>query len=186
MRIGLAWWVLVLLCLWASYAKAQQCTQPQLNTEFTTDPTARNYVSCATDGIITGPTTSDACVLTFFNQPCTNNAACKIDNILTREQIYETIIDAAELDTLANGTAPADVKRKTELGWLLTSLSWNLAKSSNLQKWKNVFTGPSAPITNAALDAQKQKDAPRSQVVCNRPGTLNDVSCGLRGTGCQQ
>jgi hypothetical protein len=184
MRIGMGWWILLLLALWATYAGAQQCTQQQLHDEYFLDTTARNYVSCASDGNLAGPNVSDPCVLDKFNAPCVGTASCKVDNILTREQIYESIIDSAELDTLANSTTPADTKRKTELGWLLTGTSWNLAKSSNLQKWKNVFTGPSAPITNAALDAAKQKDAPRSQIVCARAGTLNDVSCGLRSTGC--
>jgi len=183
--IGLGWWLLLFgLLMWGRLGWAQQCTQSQLHDEYFLDPTARDYVSCAGDGNLAGANVNDQCVLDRFNQPCTNNAACKTDNILTREQIYETIIDANELDTLANGTAPADVKRKTELAWLLTGTSWNLAKSANLSKWKNVFTGPSSPITNAALEAAKQKDAPRSQIVCGRPGTLADVSCGLRGA-CQ-
>jgi hypothetical protein len=176
--------LLVFLVALPAVVQAQGCTNPALHDEFFTDVTGRGYVTCATDANLAGPNVSDTCVLGLFNAACTNHASCKADNILTREQIYETIIDSAELDTLANSTAPADAKRKTTLGWLLTGQSWNLAKSSNLQKWKNVFTGPSSPITNAALDAQKQKDAPRSQSVCGRVGTIDDVSCGLRGSSC--
>jgi hypothetical protein len=174
----------LLLC--ASFASAQQCTQAVLNTEFMTDPTQRAYSTCASDGNLAGTTTNDSCVLAKFNEPCTNNAACKVDNVLSREAIMETIIDSAELEKLATSTAPADVARKTQLGWLLQIATFNMAKAPNQQKWKNVFAAPAgaSPITNAAINAAQLKDAPRSQIVCGRQATLDDVSCGLRGTSC--
>jgi len=176
--------VFLLLLLWfPATGGAQTCQESQLHDEFYLDPTARNYASCATDGNIGGANVSDQCVLGLFNSPCTATA-CKVDNILTREQIYQTIIDANELDTLANDTSPAGVKHKTELGWLLNADSWNMAINSSQKQWKNPFPAASAPITNAAIDAAKLRDAPRSQIVCQRVGTLSDVSCGLRGEGC--
>jgi hypothetical protein len=181
--------VVTMVSLWTSLVSlgvvhAQSCGQTELNQEFLQDPTARNYVSCASDGNLTGANVSDQCVLDFFNAPCTNHASCKVANILTREQIYATIIDANELDTLANGTAQADVKHQRELGWLLSSLNWNMSLNASQKHWKNPFPAATAPITNAAIDAAKQKDSPRSQIVCGRIGTLSDISCGLRGTGC--
>jgi len=175
--------VALLLAAWVGVASAQQCTQTQLHDEFFLDSTGRNYASCATDGNLAGVNVSDQCVLGLFNAPCTATA-CKVDNILTREQIYQTIIDANELDTLANDTSPAGVKHKTELGWLLNAESWNMAINSSQKQWKNPFPAATAPITNAAIDAAKLRDAPRSQIVCGRVGTINDVSCGLRGEGC--
>src|SRR5262245_16267465 len=86
----------VISCLWLTWCGvgwAQQCTQAQLHDEFLLDPTARNYVTCATDGNLEGQNVSDVCVLDLFNSPCTASA-CKVENVLTREQIYETIIDA--------------------------------------------------------------------------------------------
>jgi hypothetical protein len=173
----------LLLAGWVGVASAQQCTQQQLHDEYFLDPTARNYVSCASDGNLAGANVSDVCVLNIFNAQCTV-AACKVDNILTREQIYQTLIDANELDTLANDTSPAGVKHKTELGWLLNATSWNMATNSSQKQWKNPFPAATAPITNAAIDGAKLRDAPRSQSVCGRVGTLTDVSCGLRGA-CQ-
>jgi hypothetical protein len=173
----------VIVAMIPSVLYAQSCQESVLHNEFFTDPTTRNYVSCASDGDLAGPNVSDTCVLNFFNAPCTV-AACKVDNILTREQIYETIIDGTELDNLANGTAPADIKHQRELSWLLTGLTWNMAKNASQKHWKNPFPAATAPLTNAAIDAAKQRDAPRSQIVCSRLGTINDVSCGLRGTAC--
>jgi len=185
MRIGLGWWVLLLgLLIWGRVGWAQQCTQQQLHDEFFQDSTSRNYVSCASDGNLAGPNVSDQCVLNLFNAPCTNNSACKVPNILTREQIYQTLIDATELDNVANDTTPAGAKHKAELGWLLNADSWDLSTNSSQKHWKNPFPSAQSPITNAAIDAAKLKDAPRSQIVCGRQGTLNDVSCGLRSTGC--
>jgi len=152
---------------------AQQCTQTQLNTEFTTDPTARTYATCV----------DDVCVLDKFNAVCTD-ATCKVDNVLSREVILETIINSGELETLANSTAPADLARHRQLGWLLQATYYNMNKGSNQSKWKNVFPAGSSPNTNAAINAAQQKNAPRSQIVCGRAGTIDDISCGLRGTGC--
>ena len=181
-RIGLAWWVLLLALLWASYSHAQQCSQSQLNQEFTTDPTHRGYVDCASDGVVTGPNNNDNCTLQKFNELCTD-AACKVANILSREQILQTIIAPVDLETLARSTAPNDVARKSELDWLLTAQAWDMSKSHNQQLWKNVFPS-SFSTTNAAIDAAQLKDAPRSTIICGRPGTLADISCGLRGEGC--
>jgi hypothetical protein len=177
--------VLTFMLLLPVAAQAQNCSQSQLHDEFFLDQTQRGYVTCSSDGDLANPnTTSDVCVEQKFNAPCTNNANCKVDNILTREQIYQTIIDANELDTLANDTSPAGVKHKTELGWLLNADSWNMAINSSQKQWKNPFPAATAPITNAAIDGAKLRDAPRSQIVCGRVGTLTDVSCGLRGA-CQ-
>ena len=182
-RIGLAWWALLLLALWASYSHAQGCSQAQLNQEFTGDPTARGYATCASDGVVTGPNNNDQCTLDKFNSPCIDNAACKVPNILTREQILQTIIDPADLETLARSTAANDVARKSEMDWLITAQAWDMSKAHNQQLWKNVFPS-SFTNTNTAINNAQLKDAPRSTIVCGRPGNLNDVSCGLRGAGC--
>lgn len=176
-------WIVVALALPLG-ALAQTCQQAVLNTEFLTDPTARGYVSCATDGNLSGPNVSDQCVLNFFNALCTDNAACKVDNVLTREAILETLIDSAELEKLSRSTVANDVARKSQLDWLLQASPYNLAKAPTQQKWKNVFTPADSPITNGAINAAQLKNAPRSQIVCHRGGTLSDVSCGLRGAGC--
>jgi len=185
-KIGLAWWLILLaLLLCGRIGWAQQCTQQQLHDEYFLDPTARGYSTCSTNGDLADPaTTSDVCVQDKMNAPCTNNAACKVPNILTREQIYQTIIDATELDNVANDTSPAGAKHKAELGWLLNADSWDLSTNSSQKHWKNPFPAAQSPITNAAIDAAKLKDAPRSQIVCGRPATLADVSCGLRGAEC--
>jgi hypothetical protein len=183
-KIGLAWWALLLGLLWGGAASAQQCTQSQLNTEFMTDPTARTYQACAADGNLAGPNVDDACVLQRFNTPCTDNAACKVPNMLTREQILQTIIDPADLEKLARSTVANDVARKSELDWLLQGTAWDMSKAHNQQLWKNVFTSNDSPTTNGNINNAQLKDAPRSQIVCGRPGTLSDVSCGLRGAGC--
>jgi hypothetical protein len=174
--IGPAWCFLALL-LYAAYGQAQECTQAELSAEFSTDPTARGYATC----------TDDPCYLDKLNEPCIGNANCnKVENVLTREQIYQTIIDATELDTLANGTAPADVKHQKELGWLLNATTWNMALNSSQKHWKNPFPSSTSPITNAAIDAAKLRDASRCQAVCSKSAcTLSEVSCGLRGDDCQ-
>lgn len=183
MRMGLAWWLLLLWALWSTYAHAQQCAQAPLNTEFMTDPTSRNYVSCASDGDLGGTQVSDTCVLTLFNAPCSGHPACKVDQTVTRETIWE-VIDPTELETLQRATAANDVARKNQLADILKIPTFNMGKGPIRQKWFNIFTGPNSPLTNAAIAALQQKDVPRSQVVCGRPGTINDVSCGLRGVAC--
>ena len=184
MRIGYVWWGLLLLALWASYSHAQGCQQATLQTEFFTDPTQRQYVACATDGDLAGPNVDDNCVLQRFNALCTNNANCKTDNVLSREVFLETIIDSAEAEKLARSTNANDQARRVQADWWLTATAYNLAKASWQQKWKNVYTPADSPITNAAINAAQLKDAPRSTIICHRPGTLADVSCGLRNEGC--
>jgi hypothetical protein len=174
----------LLLAGWVGVASAQQCTQTQLHDEFFLDTTSRNYVSCTTDGNLAGANVSDTCVLGFFNAPCTNNAACKVPNIMTREEILQKIIDAGELETLYRSTAPNDVARKGQLDVLINGTTFDMSKAPIQQLWKNVFAQASSPLTNTAIQAAQQKDAPRSQIVCGRVGTLTDVSCGLRGA-CQ-
>jgi hypothetical protein len=171
-RPGFTWLVSllgVLLC--GSLVWAQQCTQSQLNTELTTDPTQRTYTTC----------TNDQCYLDKFNDPCTNNAACKVPNVMTREEILQKIIDATELETLYRSTAPNDVARKGQLDVLMNGTTFDMSKAPIQQLWKNVFAQAGSPLTNSAIQAAQLKDAPRSQVVCGRPGTLSDISCGLRG-----
>jgi hypothetical protein len=159
----------------------QSCSQSTLNSEFMTDPTTRNYVSCASDGNLANPaTTSDTCVLGLFNSPCTA-AACKVDNVMTTAAIMETIVVSDDLEKLARSAVANDQARRVQLSWLLQVQTYNMAKNVNQQKWKNVFTSADSAATNAALDAAKLKDAPRSQLVCGRVGTLSDVSLGLRG-----
>jgi hypothetical protein len=165
------WFLLLLLFPALTWAN---CTQAQLNTEFTTDPTARTYATCATG--------NDQCVLDKFNAPCTH-ASCKLDQRVSREALYE-VIESDELKTLANSTAPGDIARMTLLSFVLANGSFDLGKGEVRQKLFDVFTGGGSPLTNAAITALQQKDAPRSQMVCGRQGTLNDVSCGLRGAGC--
>jgi hypothetical protein len=165
------WFVLVFLLPASAWAA---CTQTQLNTEFTTDPTARTYASCATG--------NDQCVLDKFNAPCTH-ASCKQDQTVSREAVYEAI-ESDELKALANSLAAADTARMTLLSFALLNESFNLGKGEIRQKLFDVFTAGGSPVTNAAINALQQKDAPRSQMVCGRQGTLNDVSCGLRGQGC--
>lgn len=183
-RIGLAWWTVVLVLLVASYARAQQCTPQQLHDEFFLDTTARTYVTCASDGNLAGPNVSDTCVLSKFNANCTDNAACKVDQTVTREQVWE-VIDPGELTTLLRSTAANDLARVKALDSTFANVTFDMAKAPVRQKLLDIFPGPSAPITNAAITALQQKNVPRSQVVCHRVGTLDDVSCGLRGTACQ-
>jgi hypothetical protein len=174
--------VLLVFTLWLpGTGDAQQCTQQQLHDEFFLDSTTRNYVSCASDGNLAGPTTSDQCVLNLFNGPCTA-AACKVDNVMTTAAIMETIVNSGELETLARSAVANDQARRVQLSWLLQVPTYNMAKNVNQQKWKNIFTPADSGATNAAIDAAKLKDAPRSQVVCGRAGTLSDISLGLRGT----
>jgi len=178
--LRVAWWVLLGL-LWSSAAQAQPCPEASLHTEFITDPTTRNYLSCSTNGDLTDAiTTSDQCVLDLFNATCTNNAACTQDQTVSRETIWETI-DPTELETLMRSTAANDVARKNTLNVAMLSGTFDLSKSSVRQKFTNIFPGPNSPITNAGIAALQQKNVPRSQVVCHRPGTLSDVACGLRG-----
>lgn len=164
-------------------AIAQQCTQAQLNTEFMTDPTTRGYVSCASDANLAGLNVKDDCVLAKFNAPCTNNAACKVDQVITKERIWE-VIDPTELETLARATAANDVARYKELDSALKVNTFNMGVANIRQIWNNIFTGPNSPKTNTAIGALQQKDASRCQIVCNKGNscTLSDVSLGLRGT----
>lgn len=164
----------------ASIAHAQQCTQQQLNTEFTTDPTGRQYSTCAPAGAITGPQNDDQCTLDKFNAPCTNNAACKVDQTISRETLWE-VVDPTEWQTLVRSTQANDVARVKQFDAALQNVTFNMGKSAVRQKLLDVFPAPTAPVTNAAIAALQQKDVPRSHVVCKRPGTLTDVSCGLRG-----
>jgi hypothetical protein len=177
--------VVITFCLWVVSAGGvwgQQCTQQQLHDEFFLDTTTRNYVTCASDGNLANPaTTSDTCVLDKFNAPCTNNANCKADNVMTTAAIMETIVVSDDLEKLARSAVANDQARRVQLSWLLQVQTYNMAKNVNQQKWKNVFTAADSGPTNAAIDAAKQKDVPRSHVVCGRVGTLSDVSLGLRG-----
>jgi hypothetical protein len=174
----------VIVAMIPSVLYAQSCTQTTLHDEFFQDTTTRGYVTCASDGDLAGANVNDQCVLNLFNAPCTNNAACKVANILSREALYLTIIDSGELEKLSRSTVANDVARKSQLDWILHNTSFDLSKASWQQKWKNVFTPADSPLTNAAINAAQMKDAPRSQVVCGRVGNINDVSCGLRGTAC--
>lgn len=178
---------LILSALLALSAEAQQCTQTQLNGEFMTDPTQRGYKACSTNQDLSNAvTTNDQCVLAKFNAPCTDHAACKVDNVMTKEQVMETLVDSTELETLARSTTANDVARKSELDWLLRMTSFNMAKSSWQQKWKNVFAqgAGASPITNANINNAQLKDAPRCEIVCKKGNgcTMSDVSLGLRGT----
>lgn len=163
------WMLLLLLLVFPLPAWAQDCAQSQLSAEFATDPTGRTYASC--------PAGNDACVLEKFNQPCTD-AACKIDQVITRDKLYE-VIDPAELKTTV-----ADTTRKVLLEMALRVETFHLGIAGVRQKLFDVFPGPSAPITNNAIKALQQKDASRAQIVCGRQATLADVSCGLRGESC--
>jgi hypothetical protein len=187
MKEGMYFLVMVLLMftLWLpGTGEAQQCTQQQLHDEFFLDATItqRNYVSCASDGNLAGPTTSDQCVLNLFNAPCTNNANCKAENVMTSAAIMETIVNSDDLEKLARSAVANDQARRVQLSWLLQVDTYNMANNVNQKKWKNVFTSADSGATNAAIEAAKLKDAPRSQSVCGRVGTLSDVSLGLRGT----
>jgi hypothetical protein len=167
---------IILLLLFPILSAAQQCSQAQLNTEFTTDPTARTYTSCS----------DDQCVLDKFNAPCTD-VACKVDQIVSREKIYESI-DKDELAALMNvpsTDATAIGKRQRSLSVAMSNSTFNMGIGSVRQKLLDIFPAPSAPITNAAIAALQQKNVPRSQSVCGRAGTLDDVSCGLRGVECK-
>jgi hypothetical protein len=165
---------ILLALLVPALAWAQQCTENQLQTEFTTDPTARGYATCAA--------TDDQCVLTRFNAPC-GDPACKVDQTVTRDQIW-AVIESDELKALANSTAPADTARMQLLTAALANTTFDLSKAEVRQKWNDVFTAPSSPLTNAAIAALQQKNVPRSQIVCGRPATLCDVSLGRRGAAC--
>jgi hypothetical protein len=176
-RYGLIFLLLCLICGWATLASAQQCTQAQLNVEFTTDPTNRTYASCAPG--------NDQCVLDKFNAPCTD-AACKVDQVVTREHVYE-VIDKNELATLMavslNDTTAVGTRQRS-LFVALHNATFDMSKAPVRQKLLDIFPAPSAPITNAAIVALQQKNVPRSQIVCGRPATLCDVSLGLRGDAC--
>lgn len=177
----LPWWSLFAVLV-PGVVLAQQCTQSQLNTEFMTDPTARTYVTCSSDGDLSNPnTTNDQCVLGKFNAPCTGNPACKVDQTVSREVVWG-VVNAVELETLQRSTAANDVARVHQLSDMLHNITFDMGDADIRQKWSNIFTGPGSPITNAAILALQQKDVPRSQTVCGRPGTLSDVSLGLRGT----
>jgi hypothetical protein len=168
------WLLLALLVCVLSGLALADCTQAQLNTEFTTDPTTRTYASCASG--------NDQCVLEKFNAPCPH-ASCKQDQTVSRETLYEAI-ESDELKTLANSTAPGDTARMTLLSFVLANATFNLGKGEVRQKIFDVFTSAGSPLTNAAITALQQKDASRAQMVCGRQGTLQDVSCGLRGESC--
>jgi hypothetical protein len=174
--------ILTVLLLWLpAISSAQTCAQGTLNTEYFSDPTSRTYATCATDGNLAGPNVDDNCVLAKFNQPCTDNAACKVDQTVTIEQI-NVAIDSAELKAMFKDTANAD--RKATMDMLANIKTFNLKEKEVRDKWFDVFPSPTAPITNAAITALQKKDASRAQIVCGRSGTIDDVSCGLRGTGC--
>jgi hypothetical protein len=168
--------VVIFILLFPILSAAQSCTQAQLNVEFSTDPTARTYATC----------TNAQCVLDKFNAPCTD-AACKADQTITREHLYE-VIDKDELGALMNvpsTDATAIGKRQRSLGIALSNSSFNMGIGSVRQKLLDIFPAPSAPITNAAIAGLQQKNVPRSMIVCGRAGTLDDVSCGLRGVECK-
>lgn len=177
-RWWMGWLGLLLLVMSAGAVQAQQCTQAQLSTEFTSDPTARGYATCAA--------TDDQCVLTRLNAPCLD-AACKADQVVTREQFY-AVIDKAELATLLgvslNDTTAVGTRQRS-LNVAMTNASFDLSVASVRQKLTDIFPAPSAPITNAAITALQQKQVPRSQIVCQRVATLDDVSCGRRSQACR-
>lgn len=179
-RIGLFLWALVLLGLWAPYSHAQQCTQTQLNTEFMTDPTVRGYTSCASDGNLAGVKVSDQCVLDKFNAACSDNA-CKVDQVVTREKVYEVIDSDEYVAMLKDTTKP---ERKAAMDEALYQTTFNMAVKEVRDKLLDIYPAPSSPNTNAAIKALQQKNVPRSQIVCTRLGTMSDVSCGLRGAAC--
>lgn len=170
----------MLLGLWAAYAHAQQCTQTQLNTEFMTDPTNRVYGGCASDGNLAGANVSDQCVLDKFNAACSDNA-CKADQVVTRERVYE-IIDSDEYIAMLKDTTKPE--RKAAMDEAMHQVTFNMAVKEVRDKLLDIYPAPSSPITNAALKALQQKNVPRSQIVCTRLGNINDVSCGLRGMSC--
>jgi len=173
-------WLIALLFVFVPLsAWAQQCTQAQLNTEFTTDPTVRGYAGCAGVGGLAGVNVNDQCILDLFNAPCTNNAACKVDVVVSREQLYE-VIDHDELATGVNAVV-ADATRKWLLEIAMRNVSFNLSDIDVRQKLFDIFTAPKAPTTNAAITSLRQRDTTRAQIVCGRQGTLADITRGLRG-----
>lgn len=179
-RIGLAWWTLLLLALWATYSHAQQCTQAQLNQEFVGDITARGYSACASDGVVTGPNNDDTCTLQKFNQPC-QDPLCKVDQVITKEHLYE-VIDPAEYTAMLKDTTKAE--RKAAMDEAFTINTFNMSIAAVRQKLLDIFPAPSSPLTNQAIKDLQKKNAARSEIVCGRPGNLDDISCGLRNTGC--
>ena len=180
MRIGYVWWALLLLALWATYSHAQSCSQAQLNQEFTGDPTARGYTTCASDGVVTGPNNDDNCTLQKFNAPC-QDALCKVDQVITKEHLYE-VLDPAEYAAMLKDTTKAE--RRAAMDEALTVNTFNMGIAAVRQKLLDIFPAPSSPITNQAIKNLQQKNVARSQVICGRPGNLADISCGLRGEGC--
>ena len=171
------WLIVTLIILLPVLSSAQQCTQAQLNSEFTADPTARTYASCGA--------TDDNCVLVKFNAPCTD-AACKVDQIVTKEMFYEAI-DKDELKAIADVSTTDATQLGSRFRRLQVALlndTFDMSKASVRQKLLDVFPAPSAPLTNAAIVALQQKNVPRSQIVCGRPATHCDISLGRRGVGC--
>lgn len=168
--------------LLVSTSWAQQCTQSQLNTEFLTDPTNRGYATCAPPGDLTGTNTNDQCVLDKFNASCTD-PTCKVDQVITREQVYDSIVPA-ELATLTavslNDVTPAGARYRALL-LALQVATFDMGKPAVRQKLLDIFPTAGAPQTNAALTALQKRDASRSRVVCGHPANLNHISLGLRG-----
>ena len=177
----LLWLLLLVGC--PAWVSAQGCPQQPLHDEFFTDPTARGYSTCASDGDLAGLNVDDVCVQGKLNAPCTGNSLCKVDQTVTRETIWEAI-DPTELETLSRSSQANDLARFKQLDMIMQNTTFNMGLGAVRQKFFNVFTGPNSPLTNAAIAALQQKDVPRCQTVCHKGNgcSLSDVSLGLRGT----
>ena len=171
-------WVGVLILLLGVQQVSAECTDAQLFTEVSTDPSVPplNYATAYGQPVILGSKGNDQALLDALN--------------LVRQgaqfQIQRTLMPAYEIAALMNPAefeALTDIKRQQ-----LVSLFAPLQVDVSSQNMRDIlFNGPTSIFPNpgatrtALINAEKRQGS-RAEVVCGSNRTLGQLSQAIRGT----
>ena len=171
-------WVGVLILLLGVQQVSAECTDAQLFTEVSTDPSVPplNYATAYGQPVILGSKGNDQALLDALN--------------LIRQgaqfQIQRTLMPAYEIAALMNPAefeALTDIKRQQ-----LVSLFAPLQVDVSSQNMRDIlFNGPTSIFPNpgatrtALINAVKRQGS-RAEVVCGSNRTLGQLSQAIRGT----
>ncbi len=171
-------WVGVLILLLGVQQVSAECTDAQLFTEVSTDPSVPplNYATAYGQPVILGSKGNDQALLDALN--------------LVRQgaqfQIQRTLMPAYEIAALMNPAefeALTDIKRQQ-----LVSLFAPLQVDVSSQNMRDIlFNGPTSIFPNpgatrtALINAVKRQGS-RAEVVCGSNRTLGQLSQAIRGT----
>lgn len=170
MRIGIGWWALLLLALWASYSHAA-CTTQQLTDEFSLDPKGLGYAAQITAG-------SDSGVAEILNR------IRKAPE--TGYRVFRGLISTVEVvgayDPAEYATIMADQSKANQLIGVTNAQQIDTTSTSVSTILSSIF--PQGGPTRANLVAIAKTDGSRYQVLCHNGvtggnATLAEVTAAL-------